>query len=990
MEQRIGLFSDAACTGLREYHAADVAGLLSGHGLSWREVDAGGLSRLSRRTLDTLIFPYVDGELPPSALRGLVRFHEAGGSLLVLGDLPHAGRWYPLRNSHAWRLHLTRCYDDESICADKPGIAGLTAKGREILGRLEAPEFYRDKHFAALRVTAFPPDETHPLLHVNSSSHTNLSTAVVAVERRCRRFFGAKFAMVGYNGGEPRENVLGSYRRPWAYDPGLLTREWPGIGPLVMGLLRWVAPADLASSIEVAPVCREGEEKPPAVVLRNLSGQPQTWRKPRLSAAGRTLGSWPDATLAPGEVRELRAARAVRGEGIHPLTLTCGREPCATATARIFPADAARHDCFGFSTYWAFQEPKVCDEFRHFCREMAARGCQYVRVNIPWEDVEPEPGRHDWRVTDQLLAFAAEADLRLQFWLFPTTLGSGLADAGVPSWTLREPALDRDGKPGNFPTIWSPFYRQHYFAMVAAMARRYGRHPRLDRFIIDFGNSDFPYGYYYYVNDTSLFDYSPQEQAAFARWLRTELDGELASASRLFGREFRSFEEVPVPRIEQAEAWRLYLDFRGWSVYEGIRQVNALVREIAPAKLPPDLPGHGLGSIADASTYFFSVKARHWQEERKFDPRHIDMHNAGPTWGGEAWQVGGYYRQYDEALFQSVRLGATYHSIPGADLGTIGEDIARIGLIRRTLAGATRAEPEVAVLDRTGWHDHRSLANLAPRLDVPVDLLCAKHRFDFSCYRLLALPDRDIVGRTATGGGGGSFLPTDEGWYWLLRESVEKGLTLLVFPQTCELRQDGLQRTFLRQVLGLEDVAYGPRRKRLLRFPRSFGGGTMPGAACEVRVDGEVLVRDGDGRAMLVRRPHGKGAVLLAGWDNQPGGPDAALDPERCARIPDHTFLRLCRHLGIGPRVLRTNRLFAWKELVHLNGRHYLLLYSHFEETLTEAVTVWLPRPVATALDLATGEAFPLSPPGRDGGQSLRIRLHPRQGRYLALRHDPR
>jgi hypothetical protein len=138
---------------------------------------------------------------------------------------------------------------------------------------------------------------------------------------------------------------------------------------------------------------------------------------------------------------------------------------------------------------------------------------------------------------------------------------------------------------------------------------------------------------------------------------------------------------------------------------------------------------------------------------------------------------------------------------------------------------------------------------------------------------------------------------------------------------------------------------------------------------------------------MLVRRALGKGAVLLAGWDQQPGAPDPALDPERNCRMPDHTLLKVCRHLGIRARELRTDNLFAWKEMVHLDGRHYLLLYSHFHKTLHERVKVWLPSPAASALDLATGETFPLGAPGRDGGQTLTLDLHTRQGRYLALQH---
>ncbi len=989
--QPIYLFSDPSCQPLPEYNAVDAAGVLDKHGIPWRPINVEGLTRLPQRRGGILIFPYLDGELPEKTLNALTRFHGKGGSLLVLGDLPHRGRWYPLRNSHAWRWHLSRAYDDVSISSDQPGIRGLTEAGRQIIGKLPHPEFFRGRTFPGLRVVAFPPDRTYPLLQVYSRSHTQQSSAVVAVERECRRFLGARFAMIGFNGGEPRENVLGVYQRPWKYDPGLLTREWQGMEHLLIQLLRWLEPADRAAAIEAAPVSRAGAVKPATVLLRNLSRKPIVWRDLILTGGERRLDSWNKVEVLAGELCELQAETLVSEAGIHNLTLTGisdndrGSTVMARAISRIYPIDAESRPVFGFSTYWAFQKPAVPREFKHFCRAMVDRGCQYLRANIPWEDVEPCPGRYDWRITDQLLAFARKEKLLLQFWMFPTTRGSGLADAGVPEWTLKEPAIDRDGNPGNFPSIWSPFYRTHYFAMITAFAKRYANHSSLDRFIIDFGNSDFPYGYYYYVNDMALFDYSPHEQAAFAGWLKETLDGDIGEAERLFGRTLNSFDEVPVPLAENEEAWQYYLEFRNWSVFEGTARVHSLIREHAPAKLPVDLPGHGLGSIADARSYFYETKARHWREERKFDPRYTAMHNAGERWGGEPWQVGGDYRQYDDALFQSVRLNADYFSIPGADLGSKSEEIARIGFIRRALAGATRRTPKLAVLDRIGWNDYRSVANLACRLDLPVDLLCAGHRFDFSCYRLLTMPDRDYQQTTGTGGGGGLIVPTDEAWYWLLRESVEKGLNLLVFPETCRVPRHGKPRTFLRQVLELTDIAYGPRRRHQLIFPETFGGGQMVGAARPIRGEGEEAVRNSTGNCLLLRRPMGKGAVWLAGWDNQNGSPDPAMNPERHCRIPDHTIVRLCHRLGLASNRLRTNNLFAWKELVRRENRDYLLLFSHCQKPLKETVAIRLARPVGKAVDLATNEQLLLSAPDQDGWQRLEISLHTRQGRYLAL-----
>ena len=899
MNSRIAILQDPAFTALPEYTATDLARLLQTHRCDHEVIDRTALPALSRRHFGILALPYVRGDFSEVELAGLLAFHAAGGSLLFLGDLPHSGSWYPLRNMHAYRFHLTRCGDEMRIDLNTAG--GLTTKGREILGELPALEQFRDQSLPGLRVTAFPPDITHPLFHVSSWSHTNVSHAVVAVERRCQRFLGAKLAVVGFMGGEPRENAAGGYQRPWQHNPGLLNRDWPGCNPLVLQLLRWLEPSPVPAS-------------PPA--------------------ANRPL-----------------------------------------------PQSARR--VFGFSTYWAFNDATIPAEFEFFVKELLARGCQYIRANIPWEDVEPTPGQYDWRSTDRLLELADREKFAVQFWMFPTTYGSGLADAGVPLWSLQEPALDRFGNRAYFPTLWSPFYRNHYFGMLEEFTRRYAAAPALDRFVLDFGNSDFPYGYYYYGGDNTIFDYSDHERAAFAAYLQRELGWTLPVVSQLFGKTFQSFADVPVPFSEQTEAFRVYLDFRTWSIGQGIAAAHAIVRRNAPTKLPPDLPGHGLGSIADLGTYVYTAKARHWREEKTFPARWVSLHNAGLTWGGEPWQVGGTYRQYDDALFQSVRLGADYFTIPGADLGVDGEGIARIGLIRHTLAGASRPDPELAVLDHTGWNDFHSLAQVASRMDLPVDLLNARCRFDFSCYRLLTLPACEFLNQTVTGGGAGSLLPDDEEWYWLLRLAVEKGLRVLISPQTAAPNATLVRRTFLRQVFGIETVTYAPPDHQRVLFPESFGGGELAGTIRHVQADGNVLLRSAAGGAVLVEQPFGKGAVLLAGYDDKFA--TGEMNCEQISHLRAHPLHRLCAHLGIDGKQLRTDGLYAFKEVVQKDGADFLLLFSHYRQPITNTTQVRLPRPYTQAVDLATDQVIALTP-AANGWSNLTVQLNPRQGRYLAMK----
>lgn len=982
---KIAVFESKGFTPLPEFTAEDVRRHLASRGQSCLAVDAIALESFKRAQADLLILPYVRGNFSREAMAALLGFHAGGGSLLFLGDLPNRDAWFPGRNMESWRLHLTRC-------GEGVNITGLTPFGQDLLGELPGLAEMSGKDLPGLRITAFPPDETHCLFSIRSHDHSTTSRAVVCVERKGEPFMGAKLAVIGFIGGEPRENVQGVYQLPWTHNPGLLTRDWAGIGPLLDGLIRWLEPAAVAGAIELDPVHPLSAGGDIRVRLTTPAGAPVSLDQVRL-VHGDTRQSL-DLPELTGRLQGARTAMVRlprRPFGITPYTLVAkvgGTEQVLAETREyVMPDDTASFPGFGASTFWAFQDNQVPEEYFTFLRELRRGGCQYIRANIPWEDIEPEPGRYDWTIPDTLADFAAREGLLFSFWLFPVTRGAGLGDGGVPAWSLKEPAIDKDGKPGNFPTLWSPFYRKHYFAMIDALTRRYAHHAGVWRYVLDFGNSDFPYGYYYYGNPSTWFDYSPIEREAFSRYLCDQRGYSLEQIGALYKRPFTSLEEVPVPRADQdPEAWGIYLDFREWTIQGGIREVFRICAANAPGKVPPDLPGHGAGSIADISSLFLEVKARHWLEERKFEPRHVNLHNSGREWGGEAWQVGGNYRQYDDALFQSLRANANYYTLPGPDIGLDGDTVVRNGFIRRTIMGARRPDPELAVIDRLPWNAWDSLAHVATRLDQGADLLCRQTRFDFSCYRLLALPPDELVGQTATLGTAGTLLPVDEGWYWLIRESVEKGLNLLVFPDSCQPHRTALPLTFLRRVLELDDVRYGDRRPCTVKWPASFESGTSSGMARSVLADGEVLVRDASGQALLVRRPCGRGSVLLAGYDCRPDSPDGDHQYERDATIGHHSLNRLCMHLGIVPRHVRTNQAYVTKERVSRAGRDYLLMFSHLPNSLTVPVQIRLNKPSTCAYDLATGERFPVRP-AQDGWVALEVPLHTRTGRYLSF-HD--
>ena len=940
---RIAILADPAVSPLPSYTAEDARRALTGAKL----IRLDELSSLARTDFDILVLPYQDGDLSGAPLDGLLAFHEQGGGLLFLGDTPHVGRSYPYRNSQAPELRLTRC-------RDRLTISGLTPRGQELLGDLPSMATMLDRPMAGLRTSAFAPDECHNLF-VCKAGFKELSP-VVFIERRCERFLGAKAAVIGFDGGEPRENIMGVCNLPYTFDPGLLTRDWPGADVLVARLAAAVAPDSVGLAIELDPVVQAGCTSPVYAVVKTMSDH--------VGPVRLALSSSPAPAGPQTFAHELkRADRTLRVERTRFGCLPDEPPPLS----------------FGFSVFRCFRTPSVDESYRDFIRTTGKLGMQYVRMALAWEDLEPEPGQYIWDVPDQLLKLAADEKIPAFFWIFPTARGSGLSEGGLPAWTLREPSIDRHGKPGNFPCIWSPFYRERYFAFLTALARRYANDPRLVRFVFDFGNSDFAYTYHYYGDRGDIFDYSPHEQAAFARWLEHRAFP-LADLGRRWGRTFSTYSEVPVPFVEQSEAWLLYDEFRVWGVHQGIKEAVAVIHQHAPTKAPPDFPGHGLGSISDLGTYTIHTMARHWDELQRHEPELVEAHNTGPQWGGEAWQVGGRYADYDDALFQSIRLQADYLTIPGPDLGVWENDIARVGMIRRSLAGSKRLPPRIAIMDRMNWNDWASLANVGTRLDQPVDIVSRTCRYDFAEYGLFVLPPNEVE---QTSRGPRSMLPLDEAYYRELLDAVQRGMRVLVFPQT----GFGDALNPLRRIWGLADVRYSVRSAHTLAYPASWGGGPARGMTCGVSVAAgdEILLQATDGEVLAVFRPCGKGGFILVGYDAQPDSLDGDFRYDQADSLASHTLTRLLRHLGLESDRLRTGQVCCYKEYLFRGDRDVLLLYSHHAQPRPLELSFRPRRTPRRVFDLAFGQAMDFSPNAEPGWFSMCLTLPANRGLYLII-----
>ena len=970
---KIVIFRDPAVQGLASYTEEDAAISLA----SWAPVFANTeeLQRLDSHNCEVLVLACVNGAFPKSALTKVISLHQEGVGLLILGDIPHDGNWYPYRRNYAFELNLTRCQDPITLTQ-------LTAKGEEIIGELKNWEGCPNKSCVGLRITGFPEDRTYNLIHNNEGGWE--FPTVVAIERRGEKFFGAKVGVLGFNGGEPRENASGCYKKEWTFNPGLLNRDWPGIHSLVNQLCGWCGAQKFAASLMIPQVSGYSRELTGTLLLRSRLEKGENHH---FSVCVNGKFVWKKSF----EVRsfqqiELSMRVEALTEGENQYTLLVDDKVLETGSffRLSIGAPQVHRGSLGFSTYHSFKESHLSEEYKSFVRSLKDRGAQYFRVSLPWEDIEPAPGVYHWGVPDEMIDFANVMGLKIQFWLFPTTRGSGLADAGVPEWVLEEPALDRNGKAGYFPTLWSPFYRRHYFTLVEKLCERYGKESILQKFVIDFGNSDFPYGYYYYGNDDNLFDYSPIERDHFCRYLKETCGMSLHDVAELTSLDLKSWDEVRVPFSEQKEAWLYYLRFRSWSIQNGMSEIEDIIRRICPSKLSQDLPGHGLGSISDISTAWYDPKSRYWDEENSVPYDLKYQHNAGPIWGGEAWQVGASYKEYDDALFNSIRFNASYFTLPGPDLNVYGDDISRICYIRREMCGAQRKQPAIAVLGRGEWWNSTSLPQVALRLDTPCDYISLKHRYNFKRYKLLVMPSQDFVTGCEAKVNGGYLLPLDVAYYKHLYESVVEGMNLLLFPDSWNspsfIRNVGNPR----KMFCIGNNIYTLPQASRVSFPPEFGGGEARGL-CRGLVpenSDKILIRDENGRAILLQRPLGKGSILLAGWDDTPESIDGECKESLLDFLEEHSFNRLLTFLGLAQKQVDTNNGNFFKELLYRSGELFLVIRSENDRQVSLKLN--LPHQFEGLKDLGRNEIFPLTEQG-NGSFVSTFPLWGKQSRYFKL-----
>ena len=261
--QDIKIFKDKDFTAMPEYNADDVITVFKTQNQLVSIINHKQLESLDYPETRLLLIPYINGNFSELALRKMIEYHEKGGGLFFIGDLPNKDKWYPFRNMQSSEFYLTRA-------SDEIRVEGLTEKGIEIINALPDQKYFNGRSIPVIRVTAYPPDVTHNLIQNNSDAWA--LPPVIAVERKCEKFFGARLCVYGFNGGEPRENVDGAYQMEWTRDPGMLTRNWSGCDTLIRKMSEWIYNTpDIAGAIDVTPVHKANNDDKIKIRFRNLS-----------------------------------------------------------------------------------------------------------------------------------------------------------------------------------------------------------------------------------------------------------------------------------------------------------------------------------------------------------------------------------------------------------------------------------------------------------------------------------------------------------------------------------------------------------------------------------------------------------------------------------------------------------------------------------------------------------------------------------------------
>jgi beta-galactosidase len=235
-------------------------------------------------------------------------------------------------------------------------------------------------------------------------------------------------------------------------------------------------------------------------------------------------------------------------------------------------------------------------------KRMAELGITHVRIaEFAWSRMEPRAGVFEWQWLDEAVETLAATGLKLVL---------GTPTASPPKWLIDTHPdvlpVRADGTRWNFGSrrhydISSETYRRECVRIVAAMARRYGRHPSIVAWQTD--------------NELGCHETVPSYSAAalerFHAWLQRRYET-VASLNDVWGNvfwsmEYPSFDAIGLPNLTPTDANPIHLlDFRRFmsdEVASFHREQIEVLREHAPTA---DLLHNFMGFFTTFDHYRFA------------------------------------------------------------------------------------------------------------------------------------------------------------------------------------------------------------------------------------------------------------------------------------------------------------------------------------------------------------------------------------------------
>lgn len=240
-----------------------------------------------------------------------------------------------------------------------------------------------------------------------------------------------------------------------------------------------------------------------------------------------------------------------------------------------------------------------------------ALGFDFVHYGeFAWAQLEPRRGEYDFGWLDRAVALAAERGLKIVLCTSTAT---------PPVWLVREypeiPILGEDGTrkahgSREHPSFSSTVYREYALTMIRALAERYGDHPAVMGWQLD--------------NEPNVsYDYNPDAQERFRRWVRARYRDDIDELNRTWGTAFWSqtyndFEQIEIPRMsQQFMNNHQTLDYRRFAVEETVsfldEQAAVLKARVSPRQWVTTnvVPDYADGQLRGGRNLDFHVYTRY-------------------------------------------------------------------------------------------------------------------------------------------------------------------------------------------------------------------------------------------------------------------------------------------------------------------------------------------------------------------------------------------